>query len=158
MSLHCSPEVIQISQHNISNATGSVGFVSKSASCFLPSVCSIPMSSERYLSLTSNCRTSMFFWNFVIHRILGKYDGIGECDVRARCCPKINEASHCLAIWNLAAVVFVVIAFFANGRCRHTFRFRHVEFLQCLIRTHLSDLPITLTLNMHSGEASQLWF
>lgn len=33
-SLHCSPEVIPISHHSISNRTRLMGFVSKSADCF----------------------------------------------------------------------------------------------------------------------------
>jgi hypothetical protein len=49
-SLHCFPDVTPISRHNASNRICLMGFVSKSASCFLPSTCSIPMSSLRYCS------------------------------------------------------------------------------------------------------------
>ena len=55
------PRVIPISRHNISNRISPVGFVSKSASCFLPSMCSILMSSSKYLSFTQKCRTSVCF-------------------------------------------------------------------------------------------------
>jgi hypothetical protein len=88
MSLHCSPEVIQISRHSISDRTRSMSFVIKSAvSVFYPDVL-IKVSLPHVSHLSA-------FWHFVIHWVLGKYDGFGV-DVQYRCFfVIIDDSSDC---------------------------------------------------------------